>query len=106
MAPFLLGMTTTGKEEDAVRLAKELVERRLVACANVLPKIRSFYHWKNKLCDDSEWLIFMKTKEEKVELIKTALKELHSYEEPELIFIPISSGSETYLKWISDSLSS
>lgn len=104
MPQYLFGMTTTGKEEDALKLAKELVERRLVACANVLPQMRSFYHWKGELCDEPEWLVLMKTKSDKIEAVKEAFKELHPYDEPELIFLPIQEGSPTYLQWIEDSI--
>lgn len=106
MPQYYFAMTTLGNEKDAARVAKELVSRRLVACANVIPGLRSFYHWKGELCDEQEWLITMKTTAEQVAAIKQALPELHPYDEPELIFLPIEDGSETYLKWITSEISS
>lgn len=104
MPKFLFGMTTTAKEEDASRIAKTLVEKRLVACANVISGVRSFYHWQGELCDESEWLVTMKTTADQVEAIKQALPAIHPYDEPELIFLPIEDGSESYLKWVAASL--
>lgn len=104
MSDYCLGMTTIGTAEDAARLAKELVDRRLVACANVIPGLRSFYHWQGKLCDETEWLVLLKTHVEKIDAIKQAFKELHPYEEPELVFVPIGEGSPTYLQWLDSSI--
>jgi periplasmic divalent cation tolerance protein len=101
---YLFGISTTGKEEDAVRLAKTLVSEHLVACANVLSPVRSFYQWKGDLCEEAEWILFMKTTSEKLDGIKFFLQQHHPYDEPELIFLPIEDGSPTYLKWIRDSL--
>ena len=105
MAQFYFAMTTTGSEADSARVAQELVERRLVACANVIPGLRSFYHWKGKLCDEKECLITMKTTSDQVEALKKTLPEIHPYDEPELIFLPIEAGSETYLQWVEESTS-
>ena len=106
MPQFYFAMTTTGSEADAARVAKELVERRLVACANVISGLRSFYRWKGELCDESEWLITMKTTAEQIAAIKQTLPEIHPYDEPELIFLPIEDGSDGYLQWVVDSLKS
>lgn len=104
MPQYYFAMTTIGNEDDAARVAKELVTRRLVACVNVIPGLRSFYQWKEELCDDKECLITMKTTADQVEAIKKLLPEIHPYELPELIFLPIEEGSDTYLEWITNSV--
>ncbi len=105
MTDYYFAMTTTANEADAARVAQKLVERRLVACANVIPGLRSFYHWQGKLCDEKECLVTMKTTADKVDALKHILPALHPYSEPELIFLPIDDGSESYLKWVFASLS-
>lgn len=92
------------KEADAVRIAKTLVTQQWAACANILPKIRSFYRWQGKICDDVEYLILFKTHAAKAGQLKTIIKELHPYDEPELIFAPITDGSPAYLQWLLSSL--
>ena len=104
MSNYLLAISTLGNEADAANLAKGLVEARLVACANVIPNIRSFYHWEGKLCDEREWLVLMKTTAEKVADLKRELPALHPYDTPELIILPITDGSDSYLDWLANTL--
>lgn len=104
MAEFFFAMTTVGAEQDAIQLAKALVKRRLVACANVLHHLHSFYEWKGEFCEEAECLVMMKTTAEQVETLKRVLRDIHPYDEPELIVLPITDGSETYLNWIWTSL--
>ena len=101
MSKFIVIFSTASSEEEAARIAKALVKKRLVACVNIIPKIRSIYTWKDKLCDEAEAMLVMKTQEKKVGGVKKELKSLHSYECPELIVLPISCGLPSYLKWIS-----
>jgi periplasmic divalent cation tolerance protein len=95
--------STAPNEDEAAKIAHALVEKKLVACVNIVPKIRSIYSWQNKLCDESEVLMIMKAREDLLGRIKSELKSLHSYECPELIAIPISDGLPEYLDWIDDS---
>lgn len=99
-----LALTTCGSAADAEKLAKGLLERRLAACVNVLPAVRSFYWWKGKVENDEEHLLLIKTRNENLEALQQALLELHSYDTPEFIVLPIESGSAAYLRWIDESL--
>ena len=99
-----LVLTTAGSEEEAIKLAHALVERRLAACVNVIPHITSVYRWQGKVEEAQEWLLLVKTTDEAVESTREAITELHSYELPECITVAIADGSPEYLTWISDSV--
>jgi periplasmic divalent cation tolerance protein len=100
-----LVLTTTSSLEEARRIANALVERRLAACVNIVSKIDSIYRWKGKVEEAQEFLLLIKTTESAVENLRDAIQELHSYEVPECIIVPIESGSEKYLTWIDESVS-
>jgi periplasmic divalent cation tolerance protein len=104
MKDHLLALTTLGKEEDARRLAKALVERRLTACVNVIGPVRSVYRWKGTIEEDRELLLLIKTRKDRFEELERALAELHPYEVPELIALPIEHGATAYLRWLDESL--
>ncbi len=97
---IVLAISTTGSVREAERISKLLVEEHLVACANVIPSVRSFYWWEGKVCQDAEALILMKTTADKLEDLKTHLVRLHSYEVPELIVTPIQDGLAPYMNWV------
>lgn len=97
-------LTTAGSQEEARKIAGALVERKLAACVNIVPQIESVYRWQGKVESATEWLLIVKTQAESFARVRDAIKELHSYELPECIVIPIEGGSEEYLKWIGDSL--
>ena len=101
MAYCIINCTTKNKEE-AIYIAKSLVERRLIACCNIVPSITSVYEWKNDLCCDEECLMVMKTKTELFNEVEIAIKELHTYDTPEIICIPINNGSREYLSWVNE----
>ncbi|MDO8281684.1 MAG: divalent-cation tolerance protein CutA [Thermodesulfovibrionia bacterium] len=94
---------TSSSEEEAARIAASLVEERLAACVNIIRNIRSIYSWQGKVCDDAEVLMIAKTQRSLFNSLKERVKELHSYEVPEIIAMPIVDGSEDYLKWIRES---
>jgi periplasmic divalent cation tolerance protein len=100
-----LVLTTTSSQEEARRIAHALVERRLAACVNVVSRIDSIYRWKEKVEEAQEFLLLIKTTESAVDQLREAIQELHSYEVPECIVLPIESGSEKYLNWIDESVS-
>lgn len=89
----------TASVAESEQLAKLLVEERLAACVNVTG-VRSFYRWKGELCSDTECLLIIKTKKSMVDRILTRITEVHSYEVPEILVLPILTGSEQYLKWV------
>ena len=98
-------LTTVGSEQEAERISSALVDRRLAACVQVAGPIASRYRWRGKVEEDREWQCLAKTEAGKYPEVEAAIRELHSYEEPEIIAMPIVAGSKGYLDWISESLS-
>lgn len=97
-------ITTVGTEEQANTIAEELVARRHASCVNVLPGVRSLYRWQGKICRDSEYMLVIKTLEREYEALERAIKELHSYELPEILAFAVKRGEAGFLDWISGSL--
>ncbi|HEV8582366.1 MAG TPA: divalent-cation tolerance protein CutA [Thermoanaerobaculia bacterium] len=97
-------VTTVGTEEQANLIAREIVARRQAACVNVVPGIRSTYRWKGKICKDGELLLIIKTLEGEFEGVATTIRELHSYELPEILSFSVSQGEQRFLEWIAGSV--
>jgi len=97
-------LITAPSEELAVTLARTLVEERLLACANIVPAVRSIYRWQGEVHDEREALLVCKTTSSKIEALKARLVALHPYETPELLALPIETGLEKYLAWIAASV--
>ena len=93
-------VVSTAPLVEARRIAKTLVESKLVACVNLIPQVESYYRWKEEFCQDSEALLWMKTRFELLDSVMEKIKILHSYEVPEVIAFNIESGSQDYLEWI------
>jgi periplasmic divalent cation tolerance protein len=93
-------LTTCGNAADAERIARALLERRLAACVNIIPGIRSLYHWQGRIEDDAELLLIIKTTSGAVESLKAAIREAHPYDVPEMVVVQIEDGSQAYLDWI------
>ena len=100
----LVVVTTVGTEEEANRLAEELVVRRHSSCVNIVPVHRSVYRWKGKVCDDREFLLLIKTLEQEYDAVEEAVRELHSYELPEILAFRVSRGESGFLEWIAQSV--
>jgi periplasmic divalent cation tolerance protein len=100
MTDFVQVSTTTGTREDAERISQEIVEKRFAACAQIIGPITSQYWWKDNLETSEEWLLSMKTRMERYGDLEKAIKDIHPYETPEIIAIPILEGSREYLGWI------
>lgn len=96
-------MTTAGSVDEARRIAEGLIERKLAACVNIVPKIVSIYRWKGKVEEAEEWLLWIKTAAA-FERVRDAILEMHSYELPECLSISIEDGSPEYLNWLVDSV--
>ena len=99
---YALVEVTTSGEDESKSIGRRVVEERLAACANIIPCVTSFYWWKGVLEEDTESILILKTSAEKVEKLIARVRELHSYENPAIIALPIKTGSKSYLKWISD----
>ncbi len=96
----ILVVTTVGTEDEANSLAQELVERHLSCCVNILPIHRSIYRWQGKICTDSEFMLIIKAVEGSYARIEATIKELHSYELPEILAFDIKQGEKGFLQWI------
>lgn len=97
-------LSTVASEEEARKIAHHLVEQKLAACVNIVPKIESIYHWQGKVESNREYLLVIKTSSQKFPEVREAIRELHSYELPECIALAIEDGSSDYLQWLEDSL--
>jgi len=91
---------TASNREEAARLADMLVGAHLAACVQILPEIESVYRWQGKIERQPEVLLIAKTTDEKFEELKREVKLLHSYDTPEIVAVPITAGSQSYLKWL------
>ncbi len=99
-------LTTVAFREAAEKLAQQLVERRLAACVNIVGPIRSVYRWKNKVQNEQEFLLFIKTTAEHAARLPSAFKGLHPYELPECVQLSVHGGNEEYLAWLAAEVSS
>ena len=97
-------VTSVGTEEQAYLIAREIVARRHAACVNIVPGVRSIYRWKGKICKDGELLLIIKTLEGEFEGVEATIKELHSYELPEILAFNVTRGEKSFLGWISNSV--
>ena len=95
-------LITSLSKEEAEAIGHFLVERRLAACANLLPGITSIFSWEGKICTEREFLLILKSKRSLFEKLKVEVKKLHSYSVPEIIALPIVAGSEEYLNWLQE----
>ena len=99
---FVIIMMTCVSEEEAKRISGELLENRLIACANTVSGVDSHFIWQGKLDRAEEVMVLMKTREEHLQKIKEKILKLHSYSVPEIIALPIVWGSRDYLSWIEE----
>ncbi len=95
---------TTSGEEESKKIAKILLEERIVACANIIPSMKSFYWWGGEIEEDTESILLLKTCSDKLDTLIRRVKDIHSYDIPCILEISIHNGSEDYLKWLEDSL--
>jgi len=100
MTNFIQITTTVIKLEEAIKITDNILNKKLAACAQIIGPIKSIYWWKNKIENKKEWLCIIKTKKHFFKKIEKLIKDIHSYELPEITVIPIINGSKEYLKWI------
>jgi len=99
----VLVMTTLPADADAAAFARGLVEARLAACVNLLAPMESVYRWKGQVEHEPERQLLLKTSRARVNALWERVRELHPYEVPEFIVLPIVDGNDVYLRWIADS---
>ena len=100
----IIVVTSVGGEEQGNEIARELVARRHAACVNMLPVIKSFYRWQGKICRDSEYLLIIKTMQAEYDAVADTIRELHSYELPEILSFDVAKGDPRFLEWIANGL--
>ncbi|MDQ3280562.1 MAG: divalent-cation tolerance protein CutA [Acidobacteriota bacterium] len=99
MKPVLV-LTTVGANDDARGLARALVEARVAACVNIVPRIDSIYRWRGNIEEDGEQLLLIKTSDARVDALREALMQRHPYEVPEFVVVPIGATSDAYGAWV------
>jgi uncharacterized protein involved in tolerance to divalent cations len=103
-SPYILIYVTCGSQDNAQEIAAALVQERLAACVNILPSIQSIYRWQDKLETGNEYLLLIKTQHDKFVALRERVCNLHHYELPEIVAVPIVAGLEPYLNWITESV--
>jgi periplasmic divalent cation tolerance protein len=104
MTDKIVVLTTCESEMLAEQLARHLVEHRVAACVNILPKARSIYRWQEKIEDAGEWVLLIKSRRDLFTALLAEIQKIHTYEVPEVIALPIVEGSEAYLGWLDGQL--
>jgi periplasmic divalent cation tolerance protein len=100
MTDKIVVLSTCESAQEAEKLARQLVERRLAACVNIVPGVRSIHRWQGKVEDEAEWLLVIKSKRELFEALALELQKIHTYQVPEVVALQIVEGSEAYLDWL------
>lgn len=101
---YIQVLTTVASEEEAERVCSTLIDQRLAACVQVIGPITSRYRWQGAVEKEREWQCLAKTEAARYDEVEEAIRKVHSYEEPEILAIPILAGSSGYLAWVSESL--
>ncbi|MCP4900351.1 MAG: divalent-cation tolerance protein CutA [bacterium] len=100
LEPINVVMTSVGTEQQAVEISEELVARRLATCVNIVPCLRSIYRWKGKICEDTEYLLLIKAPQSYFDRVSEAVRELHSYELPEVLAFSVENAERAFHEWI------
>lgn len=98
-------MVTTSNQDEAAKIAEHVVRARLAACASTIPTVRSIYWWEDKIMNDQESLVLIKTTSDKYASLQETVQKLHSYKIPEIIAIPVTKGFPLYLEWVNREMS-
>lgn len=103
MAPIIIFMTATSKSE-ARRIVKNLLEKRIIACANIYSPVESYFWWQGKIDKANEVLVLLKSDQRLFTKLSKAIKEMHSYDVPEILAVPVLEGFPRYLEWLNTAL--
>jgi periplasmic divalent cation tolerance protein len=104
MTDKIVILSTCATEEDAERIARRLLDVRLAACVTVIPRTRSFYHWKGAVESAEEFQLLIKSSRGLFAALRAEIEKIHPYEIPELIAVPVVEGAEPYLGWLASNL--
>ena len=104
MTDKIIVLVTGGSVRECKKIARHLLDKRLIACANLVPMVRSLYLWQGKVADEKESLMILKSSRELFPLLRAEVEKLHSYSVPEVIALPIIDGAPNYLNWIAESV--
>lgn len=102
MENYIVVLVTYPDIESARKISRQLLDNRLIACANLSANVQSLFRWKDEISEESEVLVIYKTRGDHFEALSKKVQELHPYEVPEVIALPIVNGSKDYLVWIDD----
>jgi len=104
MTDKIVVLSTCASEQEAEKLARSLVEQRVAACVNVIPRVRSFYRWQGAVESADEYLLVIKSSRERMPALLDSLQRQHSYEVPEALAVSVVDGAANYLNWLQASL--
>jgi len=104
MSTHLVVLITAGSADEATAIARALVDERLAACTNLVPGVRSIYRWEGVVHDDPEVLLVAKTRADRFAALARRVAELHSYDVPEVIALPLVAGAARYLDWLDETV--
>jgi periplasmic divalent cation tolerance protein len=96
----ILVLTTADSPELAARIANALVEAREAACVNIVPGLRSIYRWEGKVCDEQELLLVIKSTRDRFDAVRARIRQVHTYQVPEIVAVDIVAGDPDYLGWL------
>jgi len=102
--PFIIVLVTVSNKQEAEKIAQELLEEKLIACANIVGPVSSHFHWEGKVEQAEEFLVLLKSRADLFEKLFERVKALHSYAVPEVLAVPVVAGSNRYLDWLAKSL--
>jgi periplasmic divalent cation tolerance protein len=100
MTEKIIVLSNCGSKDEALQVARTLVEARLAACVNVVPNIHSVYRWKGEVVEEEEWMLIIKSSRPLLERLEAHIRKVHSYDVPEVLAIPVVDGSSDYLGWL------
>ena len=100
MESYLMVLTSCSSQEEAEKIVQKVLKARLIACANILPGVKSFFWWKNKITVANEVMVVMKTRKQYFKELSEWILSEHSYEVPEIVAVNIDDGHREYLDWI------
>jgi len=106
MSSYMVVIMTAAGKEEAVKIVRHLLSERLIVCANIIGPVFSLFWWEGKIDEADEFLVFMKSKKDLFKRLSERAKEIHSYQVPEIIALPVIEGLPSYLDWLGSSLKS